>query len=718
MKIRSLFFILWLTITGSGISQTSKTDSLTRLIAETADNTKKAQFLLERGKTYPNDQSAKTLADASEARSLFIKSNNKQGQVDALLLIAVVQTRKSQTQLALDTANVALELAKSAGYTLGEARALSSIGRNQVQSGNMAEAEKAYLRSLELLNQTGNESETADIRNLMGIMYFRSSRYQQSLASYDSGIMVASHYNLELLLSHLYMNKANNLTELTRYDEALENHLKSAALKEKLNDEKGMMQLYTNIGNLYSRIKKPEKGVPFFHKSIAVANKLNNKTTLGNNYSNLAVAFIRLNLHPDSVAFYFEKSIENFGLSGDKAGLSMAYHNYGNYLLDLNELLKSEELLNKALALRKQINSKYEIASTLLNLSKLQLAKGNKKLSENMLLEALSLVEDENGQRKAEILMQLSQLYKSTGNYKKALFYHENYSMLKDTIFNENDMVRLKQIEANYEMEKKEAELSREKQDKALQKLIVNRQRNQMIFLFITLLLVISAGMLAFIGYRNKQKYARQLLEKNNQVETLIQELHHRVKNNLQIVSGLLALQSIRTQEETARQVIDEGRTRLDAMALIHQKLYNNDRFTVIDIKDYVENLTNLVAESFGFRNENVSTNVSLENVFLDIDYAIPLGLIVNELVTNAFKHAGGASPSELKIRVELRSKREKHTELIIADNGIGCDDTTFSASKTSFGLTLVNTLVKQLNGKLTRSHQNGTIFSIVFTIN
>jgi len=267
-------------------------------------------------------------------------------------------------------------------------------------------------------------------------------------------------------------------------------------------------------------------------------------------------------------------------------------------------------------------------------------------------------------------------------------------------------------------MAKKDDELSLERKDKELHKLQVTRQKNQLIFLLVTLLLVMLAGILAFVAYRNKQRYAEQMLEKKNQVETLIQELHHRVKNNLQIVSGLLSLQSIRTEEETARQVIDEGRTRLDAMALIHQKLYINDSFTMIDIKDYIVNLTTLLAESFGFSNENITTRISPGSIYLDVDYAIPMGLIVNELVTNAFKHADAANRNDLKIQVDLHNKGEKHMELVIADNGNGSEDKMFTANKASFGLSLVNTLVKQLDGKLTRSHLNGTMFSIVFSMN
>lgn len=201
--------------------------------------------------------------------------------------------------------------------------------------------------------------------------------------------------------------------------------------------------------------------------------------------------------------------------------------------------------------------------------------------------------------------------------------------------------------------------------------------------------------------------------EKNTYIETLIRELHHRTKNNLQVVSSLLALQSKRLHDENARMALEDGRTRVEAMALIHQKLFLNEELASVDMKNYIENLSLSLAESFGFRPANVKTSIALPGYTLDIDRAVPLGLMVNELVTNAFKHAfkGVATPL-----VEISLQQKEHLlELTVADNGTGMNN--MPDEQTSFGMKLLHTLAEQLEANVEASHQKGTTFRITFPV-
>lgn len=197
--------------------------------------------------------------------------------------------------------------------------------------------------------------------------------------------------------------------------------------------------------------------------------------------------------------------------------------------------------------------------------------------------------------------------------------------------------------------------------------------------------------------------------EKNQYIESLIHELHHRVKNNLQVVSGLLSLQSNRLRDETARVAMDEGRKRIDAMALIHQRLYMDKDLAAVDAEDYLNSLTWSLAGSYGYTNQHVHTDVNLPERSMHIDLMIPIGLIVNELVTNAFKHAF-ANTSKPQIKVSLSKNEDGSMELIIADNGTGFVITNDTGS---FGMKLVSTLVDQLNGEMQMKQDNGTTYTI-----
>ncbi len=200
--------------------------------------------------------------------------------------------------------------------------------------------------------------------------------------------------------------------------------------------------------------------------------------------------------------------------------------------------------------------------------------------------------------------------------------------------------------------------------------------------------------------------------EKNLYIEALIRELHHRVKNNLQVVSSLLALQSNRLQDETARRALEDGRTRVEAMALVHQKLFLDNELSSVNLSEYLTHLGLSLCHSFGYKTENIHTEVKMLSQSLDIDKAIPIGLIVNELVTNAFKHAFRRTMQPL-ITVSVYETESGFLTLRVTDNGGGFDTGSGTQRPDSLGLKLVQTLVDQLNGSLQAEQRNGTIFTI-----
>jgi two-component sensor histidine kinase len=292
----------------------------------------------------------------------------------------------------------------------------------------------------------------------------------------------------------------------------------------------------------------------------------------------------------------------------------------------------------------------------------------------------------------------------------KALQANINYYHLKDSMAGIASYLIASRFEKQFKTKEKDRLLVLAEKERKLNRQQIALQKRQALFLGAGLLLFLLATILLIRNYRLKKKQAAVLLQKNNQIETLIRELHHRVKNNLQVVSGLLSLQANRLEDETARQAMDEGRTRVDAMAMIHQKLYMDKDLAAVDIKEYLENLSLSLANSFGYDKKNVDTTVELPSQSMDIDMAIPIGLIVNELVTNAFKHAFANTDSP-RIRVHLSKKEEAMMELIVADNGKGITGKTTDSR--SFGMKLVHTLVEQLNGTLQQEQENGTLYKI-----
>jgi PAS domain S-box-containing protein len=211
---------------------------------------------------------------------------------------------------------------------------------------------------------------------------------------------------------------------------------------------------------------------------------------------------------------------------------------------------------------------------------------------------------------------------------------------------------------------------------------------------------------------RSEEQMRSSLVEK----EVLIREIHHRVKNNLQIISSLLHIQSSKITSDEMVSMFTNCQNRVKSIALIHEKLYQTNSFTRVDFGSYTKNLTYYLFRMFDVKSDTVTLKLNVENVFLPMDTAIPCGLIINELVTNSLKHAfSGEKRGEIVIETVYHSNN-KFT-LTIKDNGKGLpEEVDFNKSRT-VGFNLINSLVRQLGGSLKINCNEGTEFNITFSI-
>lgn len=223
-----------------------------------------------------------------------------------------------------------------------------------------------------------------------------------------------------------------------------------------------------------------------------------------------------------------------------------------------------------------------------------------------------------------------------------------------------------------------------------------------------------------------RKRAEEQIKASLGEKEVLLKEIHHRVKNNLQVVSSMLQLQSKNIKDKETVEMFQESRNRVRSMALVHERLYQSKDLARVDFAKYIQSLANYLCRSYEVNANVVQLKTDLHAVFLGVDTAIPCGLILNELVSNSLKHAfppplSSPSPAEGKegggeIHIELRSEGNGKFTLMVRDNGVGLPkDLDFRNTK-SLGLQLVNTLVNQLEGTIELDRRGGTTFKITFT--
>ncbi len=195
--------------------------------------------------------------------------------------------------------------------------------------------------------------------------------------------------------------------------------------------------------------------------------------------------------------------------------------------------------------------------------------------------------------------------------------------------------------------------------------------------------------------------------------KVLLREIHHRVKNNMQIISSLLNLQTTHTDDEKVVDILKESQNRVKSMAMIHEKLYQSNELARIDFNDYITQLSTFLSQSYMFSNGPVKIVIEVENIYLNIDTAVPCGLIINELVTNSIKHA---FPDGLQgtIQITLVESDGKYI-LTVKDDGTGFPETIDFRNTETLGLQLINNLVLQLDGTIDIILEHGTEFKIYF---
>jgi len=275
-------------------------------------------------------------------------------------------------------------------------------------------------------------------------------------------------------------------------------------------------------------------------------------------------------------------------------------------------------------------------------------------------------------------------------------------------------------LDGRYQQELKNAEITRLNTDIEIQGLLLNKNSRLLYYSIAGLILALAAIFAFYFAFRVKNKSNIELANKNMQLQEalsankmLVKEIHHRVKNNLQVVSSLLSLQSRFEKNDTVVRAINTGKYRVQAMSLLHQKLYANEDLNGVSIKTYFEDLISSIGDGYPLDNKQVDLSVEIDDIELDIDSVVPLGLISNELITNALKYAF-AEQNNCRLNFSITEANSK-IRLIVKDNGSGIKFTELPMRSKSMGMQLIRSFANKLKAKVEIDNFNGTEFKLTF---
>ncbi len=474
--------------------------------------------------------------------------------------------------------------------------------------------------------------------------------------------------------------------------------------------------IYNNLAPIYSKLGQHDKTLFYLKRSLAIRDSIGMKRGLELLFLNMGLAYRNLADHV--------RADSCFGASVKWCEDHQAWRFWGEGLIRQAETAIDLKNHSKALSLLEKLPTRYpsdddQIYSYLYYKVKGEALLGLGRAREAVLAGEKSLEKAHASQSPQSRLIAyhiLKAAHAQAGNFEKAYKLAKLEENLRDSLLDVEKVNALADMEAKYQNEQKQAQLELN-QSLLAQEQAENAQKTTLLGAIGlgAILLLVAVGLTAFF-LRKTQKLNHQLNRSNDQKASLLREIHHRVKNNLQVISSLLELQARQETDESVRDSIAEGRNRVKSMALIHQKLYQTEDLAEVDFQDYLDQLVQVLGQSFQQKDRKIHTQIVANDIKLDIDTAVPLGLIVNELVTNAYKYAfPGRKEGNIQIRIEKALSEEGYL-LSVSDDGVGLPDGFSAQQARSLGLRLVNILSKQLKGQLEVFSDAGAHFNVHFS--
>ncbi|CCH54259.1 unnamed protein product [Fibrisoma limi BUZ 3] len=721
------------------------------LTAQSADytvaDTNRINQFLETAKAYivkPGEQAAdldKALSLVQEAMLLSTAIPYDKGQGNALRLLAQVYREKGD----LERGKTFLQRAIAVFTRNKDWKALGesylALSRNYDLTGQELQKRIQLVRKAQLIFQGKSPKHEADCLKELGDLHQSMGDYNQALNELKQALTLyqSVHYRqLQGVYGLLGATSASagDLKEGIRYG------LLAIQTGETLNDSTLQMStLYNQLGISYYELKEYVKADTYFRRALTIAGKHHDANTVHVLALNITNSLLRLNQPKKALVFLRDITERYAPINIDNRVRVMAS------FVTIYGTLKPYSLGQRYCNQLVTLVTRHELGEELqrvayLSLIKFYFATKQYALAQKY-LKAHRAIAEQTQLRAGLMISHLwaFRLDSAQGNYLSAITQYQQFKALGDSLVDESKSRQINQLEIRFETEKKNKDIKlKEKNIQLLvkQSQIQQAQLQQATFTRnITLtgvaLLCAIVGLL-YKGYRLKQKSnqqlqaqqtvihqkntaLQQLLERQNKLlqekEWLMKEVHHRVKNNLQVVMSLLNVQSAYQENPAAVGAIRYMQQRMQAISLIHQRLYQSENVAAVDMAGYVPEFINYLKRVFDVDHQIVF-DLRIDPIQLNVNQAVPLSLLLNEAITNAIKYAF-PNQQEAQINLTLKRIEPKSILLSVADNGVGLPP-DFDVSETnSLGFSLMEGFCQQLDGHFTVENDNGVNISVVF---
>ena len=571
-------------------------------------------------------------------------------------VLGVLERMNGKMNLADSFLRISVDYCKKYNDKLGLSIAYLELGHINMQNSDLEKAKQFYELSLDIKKNINDTVGIPFLYNGLGIVADYKGDYPKAMNLYLKAIEGFLHNKDFVNLSDAYNNISIIHYNLGNLTEAIDYQQKAIEINKRLNNRYSESMNYVCLSSFLL-----EKGDKTNAKRYA-ENALKITESMQNHYGIL----------------YALATLGDVEAKMDK---------FDNALIHYNKFMNQYDAGNDDPYMKAQVNEK---------IGNIYLAKKNYKDAIFQYQQAEKVYEQTgNAKELRDINRELASAYKGINQIEKAFYYLEKSNVYQDSVFNQNKVKNMMQMEAKFQNKQKEAENQKLQAEQKLKVATIRSQRKALIGGSIGLALI---SILSFLLYRQSLKRKAmndKLTEQKDKIQLLNRELNHRVKNNLAFMTSLLEMQGRRTESAETKQALIESESRLKALALVHGQLFKSEADTEVNLKDYLEEIKQHLISIFSIPDKKLNISSDFCDYTINAEDAMRLGLIVNESITNSVKHAF-ADVENPEIKISTSINKEGKLALYYCDNGPGIL-TTFKDNESSLGTKLIELLKKQL---------------------
>ncbi|WP_020604592.1 tetratricopeptide repeat-containing sensor histidine kinase [Spirosoma spitsbergense] len=692
------------------------------------------KYVIKPGESVPDLDTALLLSEQAYKHSRSL--GYVRGQGLSYLVAAQANREKGNRHLGMRLNQQAGNLLMKVGTPEDQADTfIEKAAYYSVSSEDLIQQVCLYERAVALLQRSGNKLKLADALMYRGDLYQLQSNNTKALKDLLQALSLYRSTGYDHL-QEIYDLLGFVFSKMGDYEEGIKYGLLAMQTVEAARDTVKLAKVYSRLGKTYHELNQPDKALIYYNKSLHSAQTQHRRSTIIalattisailDNFTGETVKDLRI----EEALAYLKEIIKRRPADKDDIDCRMAiatcYVNYyskftheyakaQHYCGQLEAMLQTNLGQDYHLYMYRTLipfyisNKQYEKARLTLNVNEklCQQAHYTKELAINHLW--------------------WFKLDSAEVNYASAIRHYQRYNTLTDSLINETTKQRTALFEVQYETQEKEKKIVGLRQESRLQEMKIQKAESTRNFIITGAIMLSLLLGLSYNRYRLKQRSNRQLQERQEEInlknttlqllltekEWLLKEIHHRVKNNLQVVMSLLNSQASYLSDLTALSAIQESQHRVQAMALIHQKLYQSEQVARIAMPAYIQEMVAYLRDSYDLP-QPIHFVLDVEPIELDVTQAVPLGLIINEAVTNTLKYAFPDGRSG-RVSLSLRQLKQSVHELIIVDDGVGLPAGYNPMNSNSLGMTLMRGFSEQLGGELQVSSNPGLTITLAF---